>query len=720
MTPEAGTVLIVDDNSVNLQVLGGILELAGYQFRPALSGELALKGLDSFLPDLILLDIRMPGMDGYAVCTAIKNNTRTKHIPVIFLSALQDISDKEKAFAVGGVDYVTKPFQETEIIARVKTHIQLHRLTYSLEQMIAARTREMENSEARYRVLFEDSPQAVIVFDMESHHILKVNRACSRILGYSEEKLLAHDISFFVERGQRDNLLGLSEKLTGNSQDNAYTGVLHLHHEDGHMLHTEGILHCIEYSGHRAQILMLQDITAQRQAEEKLQQAAKEHQKQLTHATLFDQLTGLPSRLLLDKYLQQSIEHVNQTNSSMAICYLDFDKFGQINERYGQHNSDNLLVSATTSIRNCLRGGDVLARIGSDEFVLLLMDIKTEVELSEIIDYVHVNLAKPYIADDFTCSLSASIGITLFPTDQSDPDTLLRHADQAMMEAKQRGKGQTQRFDPEINKRIRLQQETIVLMREALARREFVLYFQPKVDMKHGLVVGAEALIRWQHPERGLLLPGVFLPTIEDDLFMVELSEWVITEALTRMESWRAQGLDLAISVNISALHLLQENFVERLIELLAEHPQTPMGRLEIEVLETSELENLPAIQKIISECHKLGVGFSLDDFGTGYSSLTYLRQLDADTLKIDQTFVRNMLEVSEDLAIISGVIGLAVAFKRKIIAEGVETVAHGKALLALGCPYAQGYGIARPMLGEDMADWVRKWPDAAWLKLTN
>lgn len=716
--PDKYTVLIVDDNPTNLEVLRGILELADINVRPALSGDIALRSLEVFSPDLIMLDIRMPGLSGYETCQRLKANDRTRDIPVIFISALQDVEDKVKAFQVGGVDYVTKPFQENEVISRVKAHIQLYRNKQYLEQLVRERTQELQQSEARYRVLFDDSPLAVLVYDVDNWTILNVNLACSRLLGYAAEKMLGQEVGFFVEREQREYMRGLAKKMTAHSDEVAYTGLVHLHHEDGHLLGTEGIVHCIEYPGYRAQIMMLQDVTARRQAEESLQQAAKDHQMQLTHMKLFDSLTGLPSRTLLDEYMRQGVEQTKVTNKQMAVCYLDLDNFGTVNDQYGKHNGDNLLISAANSIRSCMRGGDTLARIGSDEFVLLLLGLNNDEELNEVLDRVRARLALPFIADDFTITLSASIGLTIYPHDGADPDTLLRHADQAMMLAKQIGKGQFQRFDPEIDKRIRVQQETINLMRSALERREFVLYYQPKVDMKNSVVVGAEALIRWQHPEQGLLPPGVFLPAIEDDLFMIELSEWVIADALEQMAKWRKAGLDLAVSVNISALHLLQPNFTDRLQFLLATQVDTPFERLEIEVLETSELDNLKIIQKIISDCHQLGVGFSLDDFGTGYSSLTYLRQLSADTLKIDQSFVRNMLEVSEDLAIISGVIGLAAAFKRNVIAEGVESVAHGKKLLELGCTLAQGYGIARPMPAEDLSAWVKNWPDAAWLEI--
>jgi EAL domain-containing protein (putative c-di-GMP-specific phosphodiesterase class I) len=253
-------------------------------------------------------------------------------------------------------------------------------------------------------------------------------------------------------------------------------------------------------------------------------------------------------------------------------------------------------------------------------------------------------------------------------------------------------------------------------MRQALDRREFLLYYQPKVNMKSGAVIGAEALIRWQHPERGLLPPATFLPIIEDQPISVALGEWVIDTALAQMTEWHAAGLDLPVSVNIAAHHLQHDDFVARLTALLAAHADVAPTQLELEILETSALEDMAQVSEVMHACRALGVGFALDDFGTGYSSLTYLKRLPAELLKIDQSFVRDMLDDPNDLAIVNGVIGLATAFQRKVIAEGVETVAHGELLLSLGCELAQGYGIARPMPAAEMPGWVATWrPDVAW-----
>jgi EAL domain-containing protein (putative c-di-GMP-specific phosphodiesterase class I) len=318
--------------------------------------------------------------------------------------------------------------------------------------------------------------------------------------------------------------------------------------------------------------------------------------------------------------------------------------------------------------------------------------------------------------------VSASLGATFYPQSQGiDADQLLRQADQAMYQAKLAGKNRYSIFDADRDNSIRGHHESLERIRLALAQREFVLYYQPKVNMHTGQVIGAEALIRWQHPEKGLLAPSTFLPVIEDHPLAVEVGEWVIDTALTQIKVWRSTGLAMAVSVNIGARQLQQADFVQRLQAILAKHPQVNPASLELEVLETSALADMEQVSQVIEDCHKMGVKFALDDFGTGYSSLTYLKRLRVAILKIDQSFVRDMLNDPDDLAILEGVIGLASAFKRDVIAEGVETVEHGSALLQLGCVLAQGYGIARPMSADQMPAWVATWePDAAWCAVPN
>jgi diguanylate cyclase (GGDEF)-like protein/PAS domain S-box-containing protein len=443
----------------------------------------------------------------------------------------------------------------------------------------------------------------------------------------------------------------------------------------------------------------------------------KEHQNQLEYIAHFDALTNLPNRVLLADRLQQSMAQAPRRGQQLAVVYLDLDGFKAINDLHGHGTGDQVLVILTQRMKESLREGDTLARLGGDEFVAVLVDMEDTSACLPLVTRLLAAASQPMEVGELDLQVSASVGITFYPQLQDvDADQLLRQADNAMYQAKVAGKNRYYIFDAEQDSSIRGHHESLERIRVALQQREFVLYFQPKVHMRSGAGIGAEALIRWQHPEKGLLAPAAFLPVIEDHPLAVAVGEWVIDTALTQIELWHAVGLEMPVSVNVGARQLQQSNFVTRLQAILAAHPQIDPSSLELEVLETSALGDIAQVSQVIGACAEIAVMFALDDFGTGYSSLTYLKRLGVTLLKIDQSFVRDMLDDPDDLAILQAIIGLAKAFKRQVIAEGVETVAHGTLLLQLGCELAQGYGIARPMPAEQLPAWVSVWkPDPAW-----
>ncbi|MBA6382129.1 EAL domain-containing protein [Colwellia sp. BRX10-6] len=444
----------------------------------------------------------------------------------------------------------------------------------------------------------------------------------------------------------------------------------------------------------------------------------KEHQTQLEHIAHYDVLTNLPNRVLLADRLSQSMLQCSRNMQTLAVVFLDLDGFKLVNDEHGHDVGDELLVEISIRMKTALREGDTLARIGGDEFVAVLTNLTKVEDCEPILDRLLLAASEPVTVSNIVLNVSTSIGVTLYPQDSVDADQLMRHADQAMYVAKESGKNRYHLFDTAQDDAVKTQQESLEAIRSALDNQQFVLYYQPKVNMKTGKVIGVEALIRWQHPYRGLLNPIDFLPIIENNPMSIEMGEWVIDTALTQISQWQKLGLDLpvSISVNIAAVQLQQPDFTQRLTTLLAAHPNVKPCYLELEVLETSALDDVHHVSTTMLECIALGVSFALDDFGTGYSSLTYLRRLPANLIKIDQSFVRDMLIDTDDFAIVEGVIALAKSFKREVIAEGVETIEHGKALLQLGCNLAQGYGIAKPMPAHDVPAWVNNWrPDASW-----
>ncbi|MFA3789904.1 EAL domain-containing protein [Aliiglaciecola sp. SL4] len=436
----------------------------------------------------------------------------------------------------------------------------------------------------------------------------------------------------------------------------------------------------------------------------------KEQQLKLEHMAHYDVLTDLPNRTLLADRLRIAISHSKRNEKLLAVVFLDLDGFKEINDSHGHSLGDELLVIIASRLKETIRECDTLSRFGGDEFVAVLADLQTQHDFSPIVNRMLKAASVPVTIDNLTLKVSASIGVTLYPADQTDADQLIRHADQAMYLAKQKGKNCYHLFDIKSEDAIKVRNQTLFNIKNALNKGEFVLFYQPKVNMQTGEVVGAEALIRWQHPQRGLLSPAEFLPFIENHQLSIEVGEWVIEEALQQIGKWQKNNLMIPISVNVGALQIQQRNFADRLKALLMAYPEISPSYLQLEVLETSALGDLLDASETMKKCIKLGISFAIDDFGTGYSSLTYLRRLPASLIKIDQIFIRDMLINPEDRAIVAGIVALAKSFNRKVIAEGVETIEHGITLLQLGCELAQGYGIARPMPAQDIIEWSANW----------
>ena len=569
----------------------------------------------------------------------------------------------------------------------------------------------LAHREALHRRILDTASVSIFLIDMQGR-ITQANQAMATMFGRALESLIGEEYVALVhpqerEEGHRRMLALLASEVDAVDLDRLYLRADQTEFW-GHLTGRQ----FFDANGHKQGLVgVISDVTA-----------VKAHQTHLEHVAHFDALTSLPNRVLLADRLQQSMAQALRRRQPLAVAFLDLDGFKAINDHHGHDAGDQLLVALSARMKQALRDSDTLARMGGDEFVAVLVDLNDAADSLQMIDRLLVAAAQPVQVGGQWLQVSASLGVTFYPQTQDvTADQLLRQADQAMYQAKLAGKNRYHVFDAAHDSSLRGHHESLEHIRHAMDAREFVLYYQPKVNMRTGAFIGAEALIRWQHPQRGLLPPAVFLPVIEDHPLAIEVGEWVIDTALTQIELWRAQGLEVPVSVNIGARQLQQPNFIERLHALLLAHPQVDPQRLELEVLETSALEDVARVSHVIDACRKMGVSFALDDFGTGYSSLTYLKRLPAKILKIDQSFVRDMLDDPDDLAILEGVIGLANAFRRDVIAEGVETVEHGEMLLRLGCDLAQGYGIARPMPAQALPGWVTAWaPDTTWGSLNS
>ncbi|SDV00277.1 putative bifunctional diguanylate cyclase/phosphodiesterase [Pseudomonas mucidolens] len=420
-----------------------------------------------------------------------------------------------------------------------------------------------------------------------------------------------------------------------------------------------------------------------------------------------DVLTGLPNRAYLSELLVQSLEFSRREDIPLAVCMLDLDGFKAVNDGYGHACGDLLLVEVASRLREIIRGEDVVARLAGDEFVLILRYVRDAQELNAALLRILKAISEPYSIQGAQINLFASIGVTQFPLDDEDADTLLRHADQAMYVAKQNGRNRFQLFDVSLEQEVKATQQTVQQLRQALAAGELCLHYHPKINLRHGQVVGFEALLRWQHPVRGLVPPKDFLPLIEQTDLIVDVGEWVMDQVLAQMRQWQGAGYCWPVSVNIAARHFQRMDFVERLQQLLAKHPEVEPHMLDLEIAESVAIDHIQRVTAHLEACQSLGVSFSLDDFGTGYSSLSYLKQLPTQTIKIDKSFVRDILHDKNDLALTQAVIGLARAFGREVIAEGLETREHGQLLLRMGCEMAQGFFFAQPMSAAAVPAWV-------------
>ncbi len=445
----------------------------------------------------------------------------------------------------------------------------------------------------------------------------------------------------------------------------------------------------------------------------------KRQHEQINLMAHYDVLTQLPNRVLFTDRFHQAIAHSKRTETQLAVCFLDLDQFKPINDQYGHEVGDQLLIEVAQRIQANIREEDTVSRQGGDEFALLLNEIVSFAQCEQTLDRIHHALSQPFVINDIAHTISASTGITLYPSDDSDIDTLLRHADHAMYLAKQAGRNRYHLFNPQQDKAIVHKHQRLHVIQQAFNDEQFELYYQPKVNMVTGKVVGAEALIRWNHPEQGLIPPMEFLPVIAGTDLEIMIGEWVIAQALHQLHKWQQQGINLEVSVNISPYHLHANSFTEKLEAQLTKYPSVDSRSLQLEVLESSALGDLNAIRKTIQYClHVLGVRVALDDFGTGYSSLTHLRNLPVNDIKIDQSFVRDMLDDANDYVIVDGVIALAASFGRSVIAEGVETIEQGLMLIVMGCHNAQGYAISKPLPVDQFIKWLSHYqPKIEWLK---
>lgn len=714
VSPTVHTVLIVDDIPVNLGVAVEHLEAHGYRVITAQDGEEGLQRALFTRPDLILLDVMLPGADGFEVCRRLRNDAETADIPVIFMTALSEEKDKLAGFNAGGVDYVTKPLCINEVIARVDTHIQLRALqkqlqaqnlqlqqyqqelerhvqerTAALAAEIAERQRTeaaLQLSERQYRSLVENTPDTIARYDSDCRRVY-ANPKMLKELGGDIEQLLGHTPA----------------EYPGGASAVAYETHVRQVLADGWPADFEFAWQAAD----NRQIVSYIRLTPEFDADNRVISVLAvgrdiseiDHYRRSIHRLAFyDVLTNLPNRALLADRLRDAISDASRYGYRFALLLLDLDRFKEINDTLGHGMGDLLLYATAERLQQCVHSADMVARMGGDEFAILLPRIRDDAEASATADKIVKSFEQPFRVSGRELFISASVGIAQYPGDSADIDGLFRYADSAMYHAKKLGRNNFQFYARELSARSSERMVLEAALRHARSNGELELYYQPQVELPDGRITGAEALVRWNRRKGGMVMPNKFIPVAEESGLIVGIGEWVLLTACQAAVQWNAgRSLPFKIAVNLSTRQFLQNDLLATVQRILQETQCLPQW-LKLEITESLLLDDSGEILDILNAFDAMGLALSIDDFGTGYSALSYLNRFPVSQIKIDQSFVRDIPGNQDKAELVKAMISIAQALRLELIAEGVETHEQADYLNRHGCPAAQGYLFGKPM----------------------
>lgn len=642
-------------------------------------------------PDVILLDLNLP--DSTGVATVIRACETLPDAPIVVLTGLSDERAIRPAIDAGAEDFLQKGADGSAIRKAIRYAMLRHRR--EAESRLAASV----FSHAREGI-FITRPDGVIV---------DVNDAFTRITGYSREDVVGRKPNV-LKSGHHDD--GFYQDLWSSLwRDGAWEGELWNRRKDG-SLYPE-LLTVSAVRGRSGDVThfvaLFTDITDQKRQQDRL--------RQLAH---FDALTELPNRVLFADRLAQAMARTTRHGTELAVVYIDLDGFKDVNDEFGHEAGDLLLKTLAGRMKGVLRETDTVARLGGDEFVAVIVDLEGSAELDGMLQRLLGEISRPVPHGEARLTVSASIGVTFYPQrgirGRLDSDQLLRQADQAMYEAKESGKNRYQFFDTAQDAAMRKLGAHRRAVAEAIAEEAFRLVYQPVVNIRDGRVLGVEALLRWPQAEGETRMPGQFLPWLQGGELVIQLDAWVIERALEQLNRWHGAGQPLMMSINVSVATLQRPDFSAWLAEMLGRYPQIMPRAVCFEVCETEAVEDTGPLAQVMHDCRSMGVEFCLDDFGSGSAPLSYLRAMPVSALKMDRRFVDCVLSDTDDMAVIEGILGLALAFRKRVIAKGVETLAQGQMLARLGCDLVQGFAVAQPMPPEQVDDWSGSWrPDPRW-----
>lgn len=625
------SILIVDDKESNVLLLERMLSNAGYlSIASTTTSHLVDEMHRNHQYDLILLDLQMPGMDGFEVMERLKAIEPDGYLPVLVITAQPQL--KLRALQAGAKDFISKPFELPEVLTRIQNMIEV-------------------------RLLHRDAKRHSLVLEQTVQKLRE------------------------TELGLRTSEVALTqEKRTLDSY------VLQLQQANEN--------------------LVVASLNAFSMAEEIDTAKAR-----MAHLAQHDALTDLPNRILLNDRLVQALALAQRQRKHVAVMFLDLDRFKNINDSLGHAVGDRLLQSVARRLTATVRNSDTVCRQGGDEFVILLADVDQAEDAASSAQKILTALAASHRIDHFELHVTVSIGISIYPDDGQDAETLIKNADTAMYQAKESGRNHYQLFAQNMNAQAVERHSIESGLRDALERQEFVLHFQPKINLVSGAISGIEALIRWQHPQRGLILPEQFVGIAEECGLIVPIGEWVLREACTQAQSWQSAGLaPVTVAINISTVQFRQKTFIETLADILLE-TGLAADCLELELTESVLMQDAEATISVLKILKSMGVRLAIDDFGTGYSSLSYLKRFPIDTLKIDQSFMQDITHVSansDDAAIVSAVVGMGKSLNQCVVAEGIETREQMAFLQARGCGEGQGFYFSEPVTADEVVALLR------------
>lgn len=674
-------VLIIDDDKLIRLMARQFLEIADFTVIESGEGHDGISLFMTAAPDIVLLDVLMPVMDGFDVCAALRALPGGEHIPVLIMTGLEDIESINRAFEVGATDFVVKPINWVALI---------HHIRYVLRSSQVVR--DLRSSEAKNVALLNAIPDLMFQIRRDGTFLdFKAPKETAQMLPFRNflgkktadvlPENVARETTYHLEKALRTNEMQLFE----------------------YELSVEGVRHSFEarlaVSGKDRVMAIVRDITDRKITEE-----------MICHLAYFDNLTNLPNRTYFKRQLDHAISHSRRHKGLVALLFLDLDNFKLINDTLGHAEGDQMLMQVAGRLTACVRNMDivsrnaadqtsgVVSRFGGDEFAILLSEINCAEDAAKVARRVLETLSFGFRLNDQDFFISASIGVALSPVDTEDADCLFRYADIAMYSAKEKGRNSYQFYNSAMNASSMEQLAIEHGLHRALEKNEFFLVYQPKLDITTGKIIGMEALIRWDHPEMGLLLPTRFIPTAERNGLIVSIGEWVLHSACRQAKKWQMDGLPpVSMAVNFSSLQVNRQKMGDVVRDVLRKTGLDPCY-LELEVTESALMEHTTLTITMLHDLKSLGVRIAIDDFGTGYSSLSYLKRFPLDIVKIDRTFVRDIVNDQDDAAITRAIIAMAHSLKLKVVAEGVEDQEQLSFLRNHGCDEAQGHIFSPPV----------------------